>query len=199
VIYPRRAGAALLGLASVWLAIGAYSAGAETGGDFTGHLAPDGRAFYAVVDNDSTSWVSSVNLRTGARTRIVVPGGTDAIALSPSGRTLYVSDGRNAIVPVATATGQAGLPSRCPRAVPPTTSPWHPAAGPSAWAWPPPPMAGTCSSSASNPSPRPASRPMAPLAARWLSPVGDSQTPDLPGCPTVCAWMSKHPCVTWGS
>jgi hypothetical protein len=79
-----------------------------------GLLAPDGRAFYAVVDNDSTSWVSSVNLRTGARTRIVVPGGTDAIALSPGGRTLYVSDGRNAIVPVATATGQAGPPIPLP-------------------------------------------------------------------------------------
>jgi hypothetical protein len=80
-----------------------------------GLLSPDGRAFYAVVDNDSTSWVSSVNLRTGARTRIVVRGGADAIALSPGGQTLYVSGGRSAIVPVATATGQAGRPIPLPR------------------------------------------------------------------------------------
>jgi hypothetical protein len=31
-----------------------------------GLLSPDGGTFYALVDNDSTSWVSSVNLRTGA-------------------------------------------------------------------------------------------------------------------------------------
>jgi DNA-binding beta-propeller fold protein YncE len=79
-----------------------------------GLLSPDGRAFYAVVDNDSTSWVSAVNLRTGGRARIVVPGGAEAIALSPGGQTLYVSDDRNAIVPVATATGQAGRPIPLP-------------------------------------------------------------------------------------
>ena len=79
-----------------------------------GLLSPDGGTFYAVVDNDSTSWVSSVNLRTGARTRIAVPGGADTIALSPDGQTLYVSDDRNAIVPVATATGQAGRPIPLP-------------------------------------------------------------------------------------
>ena len=56
-----------------------------------GLLSPDGRIYYAVVDNDSSSWVSSLNLRTDARTRIVVPGGADAIALSPDGQTLYVS------------------------------------------------------------------------------------------------------------
>jgi DNA-binding beta-propeller fold protein YncE len=79
-----------------------------------GLVSSDGRTFYAVVDDNSTSWVSSVNLRTGARTRIVVPGGADAIALSPGGRTLYVSDYDNAIVPVATATGQAGRPLPVP-------------------------------------------------------------------------------------
>jgi DNA-binding beta-propeller fold protein YncE len=79
-----------------------------------GLLSPDGGTFYAVVDNDSTSWVSSVNLRTGARTRIVVPGGADTIALSPGGQTLYVSDDRNAIVPVATATGRPGRPIPLP-------------------------------------------------------------------------------------
>jgi DNA-binding beta-propeller fold protein YncE len=79
-----------------------------------GLLSPDGRTFYAVVDNESTSWVSSVNLRTGARTRIAVPGGADTIALSPDGQTLYVSDLDNAIVPVATATGQAGRPIPLP-------------------------------------------------------------------------------------
>jgi DNA-binding beta-propeller fold protein YncE len=79
-----------------------------------GLLSPDGRTFYAVVHNDSTSWVSSVNLRTGARARIAVPGGADTIALSPGGRTLYVSDYRNAIVPVSTATRQAGRPIRLP-------------------------------------------------------------------------------------
>ena len=40
VVRPRREGNALLGLACLWLAIGACSAGAETGGDFTGHLTP---------------------------------------------------------------------------------------------------------------------------------------------------------------
>jgi DNA-binding beta-propeller fold protein YncE len=80
-----------------------------------GLLSPDGRTFYAVVDNDGgASWVSSVKLGTGARTRTVVPGGADTIALSPGGRTLYVSDYDNAIVPVATATGQAGRPLPLP-------------------------------------------------------------------------------------
>jgi DNA-binding beta-propeller fold protein YncE len=79
-----------------------------------GLLSPDGRTFYAVVDNDTTSWVSSVNLRTGARTRIAVPGGADTIALSPDGQTLYVSDLDNAIVPVATATGRSGRPIPLP-------------------------------------------------------------------------------------
>ena len=37
---PRREGNALLGLACVWLAIVACSAGAETGGDLAGPLAP---------------------------------------------------------------------------------------------------------------------------------------------------------------
>ena len=80
-----------------------------------GLLSPDGGTFYAVVDNDDgASWVSSVNLRTGARARIVVPGGADTIALSPGGDTLYVSDYDNTIVPVATATGQTGRPIPLP-------------------------------------------------------------------------------------
>jgi hypothetical protein len=37
---PRREGNALLGIACVWLAIVACSAGAETGGDLIGHLTP---------------------------------------------------------------------------------------------------------------------------------------------------------------
>jgi DNA-binding beta-propeller fold protein YncE len=93
-------------------------------------LSPDGRTFYAVVDNDSTSWVSMVNLRTGARTRIVVPGGADTIALSPGGQTLYVSDYDNAIVPVATATGQAGRPIPLPSDTGPDATPDYLAVAP---------------------------------------------------------------------
>jgi DNA-binding beta-propeller fold protein YncE len=95
-----------------------------------GLLSPDGGTFYAVVYNDSTSWVSSVNLRTGARTRIVVPGGADTIALSPDGQTLYVSDDRNAIVPVATATGQAGRPIPLPPDADPDAAPNYLAVAP---------------------------------------------------------------------
>jgi DNA-binding beta-propeller fold protein YncE len=73
-----------------------------------GLLSPDGGVFYAVVNNDYGSWVSRLDLRTGTRTRIDVPGGADTIALSPGGQTLYVSNYEGAIVPVATATGQTG-------------------------------------------------------------------------------------------
>jgi drug/metabolite transporter (DMT)-like permease len=38
---PRREGLRCWGSHCVWLAIGACSAGAETGGDFGGHLTPD--------------------------------------------------------------------------------------------------------------------------------------------------------------
>jgi hypothetical protein len=95
-----------------------------------GLLSPDGRTFYAVVNNDSTSWVSSASLRTGARTRIAVPGGAGAIALSPGGQTLYVSDDRNAIVPVATATGQAGRPIPLPPDTDPDATPDYLAVAP---------------------------------------------------------------------
>ena len=88
-----------------------------------GLLSPDGHDFYAVVANEKSSWVSSVNLRTGARTRITVPGGADTIALSPDGQTLYVSDYHHAIVPVATATGQAGHPIPLPRDTVPDAAP----------------------------------------------------------------------------
>jgi DNA-binding beta-propeller fold protein YncE len=89
-----------------------------------GLLSPDGRTFYAVVENDDgASWVSSVNLRTGARARILVPGGADTIALSPGGQTLYVSDLDNAIVPVSTATGRAGRPIPLPAGTGPDVTP----------------------------------------------------------------------------
>ena len=96
-----------------------------------GLLSPDGRTFYAVVDNDDgASWASMVNLRTGARTRIVVPGGADTIALSPGGQTLYVSDLDNAIVPVATATGQARRPIPLPPGTEPDATPDYLAVAP---------------------------------------------------------------------
>lgn len=71
----------------------------------------DGRTMYALVsDINSTrdNWVAAVNLGTGARERIQVPGGADQIALSPDDRTLYVSTDDNAIMPVSTATGRPG-------------------------------------------------------------------------------------------
>jgi DNA-binding beta-propeller fold protein YncE len=95
-----------------------------------GLLSPDGGTFYGVVNNGSTSWVSSVNLRTGARTRIAVPGGADTMALSPGGQTLYVSDYRHAIVPVASATGRPGRPIPLPPDTDPDATPDYLAVAP---------------------------------------------------------------------
>jgi YVTN family beta-propeller protein len=72
-------------------------------------ITPNGRTVYTVNASDSTVTPIRVSTNT-ARPAIPVGGSPNSAAITPDGKTLYVTGGANLLTPIRTSTNHPGTP-----------------------------------------------------------------------------------------